>query len=50
VSYMSDNWRVFVGAQPFQGKKKGADGGIDGLIYFNDDGKMPKKIIVSVKG
>ena len=39
-----------VGAQPFQGKKKGADGGIDGLIYFNDDGKMPKKIIVSVKG
>ncbi len=39
-----------VGAQPFQGKKKGADGGIDGLIYFNDDGKMPKKIVVSVKG
>ena len=39
-----------VGAQPFQGKKKGADGGIDGLNYFNDDGKMPKKIIVSVKG
>ena len=39
-----------VGAQPFQGKKKGADDGIDGLIYFNDDGKMPKKIIVSVKG
>ena len=39
-----------VDAQPFQGKKKGADGGIDGLIYFNDDGKMPKKIVVSVKG
>lgn len=39
-----------VGAQPYQGKKKGADGGIDGLIYFNDDGKMPKKIVVSVKG
>ncbi len=39
-----------VSAQPFQGKKKGADGGIDGLIYFNDDGKMPKKIVVSVKG
>ena len=39
-----------VGAQPFQGKKKGADGGIDGLIYFNDYGKMPKKIVVSVKG
>ena len=39
-----------VNAQPYGGKKKGADSGIDGLIYFNDDGKMPKKIIVSVKG
>ena len=39
-----------INAQPYQGKKKGADGGIDGLIYFNDDGKMPKKIVVSVKG
>lgn len=39
-----------VNAQPYGGKKKGADGGIDGLIYFNDDGKLPKKIIVSVKG
>lgn len=39
-----------VNAQPYQGKKKGADGGIDGLIYFNDGDKLPKKIIVSVKG
>lgn len=39
-----------VNAQPYGGKKKGADGGVDGLIYFNDDGKLPKKIIVSVKG
>jgi DNA modification methylase len=39
-----------VGAQPYQGKKKGADGGIDGLIFFNDDGKEAKKIIISVKG
>lgn len=39
-----------VNAQPYQGKKKGADGGIDGLIYFNDDGNLPKKIVVSVKG
>jgi site-specific DNA-methyltransferase (adenine-specific) len=29
---------------------KGADGGIDGLIYFNEGDKLPKKIIVSVKG
>jgi hypothetical protein len=39
-----------VGAQPWQGKKKGADGGIDGLIYFQDDKAAHKKIVVSVKG
>lgn len=39
-----------INAQPFQGKKKGADGGIDGLIYFIDEKALPKKIIVSVKG
>lgn len=39
-----------VNAQPFQGKKKGADGGIDGLIYFQDDASGTKKIVVSVKG
>ncbi len=39
-----------VNAQPFQGKKKGADGGIDGLIYFQDERTTPKKIVVSVKG
>ncbi|MBL0422396.1 restriction endonuclease [Ramlibacter sp. AW1] len=39
-----------VNAQPYQGKKKGADGGIDGIIYFKDEAKGHKKIIVSVKG
>jgi hypothetical protein len=44
-----------VNAQPFQGKKKGSDGGIDGLIFFQDDemgtkSTGAKKIIVSVKG
>lgn len=39
-----------VNAQPYQHKKKGADSGIDGLIYFQDDDGPPKKIIVSVKG
>ncbi len=39
-----------VNAQPFQGKKKGSDGGIDGLIFFQDDNSGVKKIIVSVKG
>jgi hypothetical protein len=41
---------TLVGAQAFQGKKKGADGGIDGLIYFQDDNTGAKKIVVSVKG
>ena len=37
--------------QPFQGKKKGADTGIDGLKIFRDlDKKEVRKIIVSVKG
>ena len=39
-----------VNAQPYQGKKKGSDGGIDGVIFFQDDEKGAKKIIVSVKG
>lgn len=39
-----------VNAQPYQGKKKGADSGIDGLLYFRDDDDLAKKIIVSVKG
>lgn len=41
---------ALVGAQPYQGKKKGADTGIDGMIFFQDDAKGAKKIIVSVKG
>lgn len=39
-----------VKARPFGGQRKGADGGIDGVIYFHDGGKQPKKAIVSVKG
>lgn len=39
-----------VNAQPYQGKKKGADSGIDGLIFFQDEKNKPKKIVVSVKG
>ncbi len=41
---------ALVNAQPFQGKKKGADTGIDGLIFFQDEANTFKKIIVSVKG
>jgi site-specific DNA-methyltransferase (adenine-specific) len=42
-----------VNAQPYKGKQKGADSGIDGQIFFTDleKGKPAiKKIIVSVKG
>ncbi|MDP3426902.1 MAG: restriction endonuclease [Humidesulfovibrio sp.] len=40
-----------VNAQPYGGKKKGADGGIDGLIFFQDDASgAAKRIVVSVKG
>lgn len=49
--YQFQWWAVsLVDAVPYGGKKKGADGGIDGLIYFKPDGKMSEKAIVSVKG
>jgi site-specific DNA-methyltransferase (adenine-specific) len=34
----------------YGGKKKGADTGIDGHIYFKPDGRATEKAIVSVKG
>jgi len=49
--YQFQWWAVsLVNAVPFAGKKKGADTGIDGLIYFKPDGKTTEKAIVSVKG
>ena len=39
-----------VNAQPYQGRKKGADGGVDGLIFFQDGTGPARKIVVSVKG
>lgn len=39
-----------VNAQPYQGKKKGADSGIDGLLFFQHDAMVTGKIVVSVKG
>lgn len=37
-------------AVPFKGGRKGADGGVDGYIYFKPDGKTSEKAVVSVKG
>lgn len=49
--YQFQWWAVsLVNAVPFGGKKKGADGGIDGIIYFKPDGKTTEKAVVSVKG
>jgi DNA modification methylase len=50
--YQFQWWAVsLVEAQPFQGKKKGADTGIDGVKFFRDiDKKDVRKIVVSVKG
>jgi len=49
--YQFEWWALsLVDAQPAQDKKKGADKGIDGLIYFidNAEGKL-KRILVQVK-
>ncbi|WP_353197906.1 site-specific DNA-methyltransferase [Sandarakinorhabdus sp.] len=47
-------WAVtHIGGQPWKGGKKGPDGGIDGLIFFNGfdgDKATHEKAIISVKG
>jgi hypothetical protein len=49
--YQFQWWAVsLVNAIPYGGKKKGADSGIDGTIYFKPEGKITEKAIVSVKG
>lgn len=49
--YQFQWWTVsLVGGQPYGDKKKGADTGIDGYIYYMDEKDKIKKAIVSVKG
>jgi site-specific DNA-methyltransferase (adenine-specific) len=49
--YQFQWWAVsMVDAMPFGGRKKGADGGIDGIIYFRPEGRRTEKALVSVKG
>lgn len=38
---------VYAGAQP---GKRGADGGIDGIMWCRPDGKKAEKVIISIKG
>jgi site-specific DNA-methyltransferase (adenine-specific) len=48
--YQFEWWALsLIGARPYRDKKKGPDTGIDGLIYFSDEQKKIKKILVSVK-
>ena len=50
--YQFQYWAVsLLEAQPQEAQKKGADGGIDGLVYTLDGQKRtPKKIVIQVKG
>jgi adenine specific DNA methylase Mod len=49
--YQFQWWAVGqVGARPYKGKKKGADGGIDGILYFKADRRTDRAAVVSVKG
>jgi DNA modification methylase len=48
--YQFQWWAVsLVGGQPYGEKKKGADTGIDGYLYFMDEKNKIKKAIISVK-
>jgi DNA modification methylase len=49
--YQFQWWAVsLVGGQPYGDKKKGADTGIDGYLYYMDEKDKIKKAIISVKG
>ena len=41
---------TLVGAQPYKGGKKGADGGLDGLLWIEVGKGKTEKVIVQVKG
>jgi site-specific DNA-methyltransferase (adenine-specific) len=49
--YQFQWWAVsLVDARPFGGKKTGADGGIDGILFSRSDKDKTEKALVSVKG
>ncbi|MBI2836438.1 MAG: site-specific DNA-methyltransferase [Chloroflexi bacterium] len=49
--YQFQWWAVKkIGGQPYGDRKKGADTGIDGYVYYMDEKDKVKKAIVSVKG
>ncbi len=49
--YQFQFWALsMVEAVPYKGGRKGADGGVDGYIWFKPDGKATEKAVVSIKG
>ncbi|MBF0562704.1 MAG: restriction endonuclease, partial [Alphaproteobacteria bacterium] len=49
--YQFQWWAVsLVEARPYGGKKKGADGGVDGVLFFRGDKGKTEKALISVKG
>jgi site-specific DNA-methyltransferase (adenine-specific) len=49
--YQFQWWAIsLVGARPHGEKKKGADRGIDGILFFRSDKNRTEKALVSVKG
>ena len=49
--YQFQWWAVsLVEARPYGGRKKGADGGIDGILFFRSDRDKTEKALVSVEG
>ncbi len=49
--YQFQWWAVsLVDARPYGGRKKGADGGIDGILFFRSDRDKTEKVLISVKG
>jgi adenine specific DNA methylase Mod len=49
--YQFQWWAVsIVDARPYGGKRKGADSGIDGILFFRSDKDKTEKALVSVKG
>ncbi|MFA4987054.1 MAG: DNA methyltransferase, partial [Candidatus Brocadiia bacterium] len=50
-AYQFQWWALsLVDAMPFKDKKKGADSGIDGVLFVSSVGRPAEKVIVSVKG
>jgi DNA modification methylase len=49
--YQFQWWAVsLVDARPYGGKRKGADGGIDGILFFHSGKDKTEKALISVKG